>query len=88
EVVEVTGMELDNLQLNKIYSYNPQKDMIEFRAISCNVLNRIANMKGLSYKDVLDEIDNRERYLIEVLEKNNKGNIDNTQEIINSYFVD
>lgn len=88
EVVEVTGMELDNLQLNKIYSYNPQKDMIEFRAISCNVLNRIANMKGLSYKDVLDEIDNRERYLIEVLEKNNKGNMDNTQEIINSYFVD
>lgn len=86
EVVEVTGMELDNLQLNKIYTYNPQKDKIEFRAISCNVLNRIANMKGLSYKDVLDEIDNRERYIIEVLEKNNEENIDNAEEIINNYY--
>lgn len=86
EVVEVTGMELDNLQLNKIYNYNPQKDMIEFRAISCNVLNRIAEMKGLSYKDVLDEIDNRQRYIIEVLEKKNEENIYNTEEIINKYY--
>lgn len=86
EVVEVTGMELDNLQLNKIYNYNPQKDRIEFMAISCNVLNRIAEMKGLSYKDVLDEIDNRQRYIIEVLEKKNEENIDNTEEIINKYY--
>ncbi|RAP52671.1 MAG: secretion protein [Methanosphaera sp. rholeuAM130] len=85
EVVEVTGMESDTLQLNKIYEYDPNNDKIEFHAISCNVLNKIANMNGFSYKDVLDEIDKREKYLMEVLE-NDLENIDNAEEIINNYY--
>ena len=85
EVVEITGMELDNLQLNKIYEYNPSEDKLEFRAISCNALNKIASMKGLSYKDILDEIDKREKYLLENMNLSMED-IDNAEEIINNYY--
>jgi flagellar protein FlaI len=86
EVVEVTGMELDNLQLNKIYEYDPNTDKIEFKAISCNVLNKIALMNGLTYKDILSEIDRREEYLIEKVKKNNEHHIDNVEKLIDDYY--
>ena len=85
EVVEITGMELDNLQLNKIYEYDPSEDKLEFRAISCNVLNKIASMKGLSYRDILDEIDKREKYLLENMNLSMED-IDDAEEIINNYY--
>lgn len=85
EVAEITGMESDNLQLNKIYTYNPVSDKIEFTAISCNKLNTIANMKGLSYRQIMEELTRRQEYLEEHMKKNVR-NIDEVQYIINQYY--
>lgn len=87
EVSEISGMELDQLQLNKIYEYNPIHDSIEFKAISCNVLNKIAKMKGITYKEILEEIDKREKYLIKNIESRPE-HIDNACGIINDYYND
>lgn len=85
EVAEITGVESNNLQLNKIYSYDPVRDEINFTAISCNKLNNIANMKGLSYREIIEEIDERQKYLEENI-KNDIRNIDDVQLIINQYY--
>ncbi len=85
EVAEVVGMENENIQLNKIYEYNPQEDSIEFKAINCNVLNRISSLKGISYKDVHNEIKKRKEYLEDFI-KNNNGNIHQLQAYINKYY--
>lgn len=86
EVAEISGMESDNLQLNKIYEYDPKSDKQNYVAISCNFLVKIATLKGWTYKDILDEINERERYLLKSME-NDMNDIQVAQNIINKYYV-
>ncbi|MCD7781358.1 MAG: CpaF family protein [Methanosphaera sp.] len=85
KVAEIVGSENNTIQLNKIFEYNSQSDKIEFSAINCNALNKIAKLKGVSYNDVVDEIKNRTKYLIEYMEKYD-GDIDHVQSYINKYY--
>lgn len=84
EVDEIVGMEMDNLQLNKIYQYNPSKDKLEYTAISCNAIDEIAMMKGISHKQIIKEFERRKKYL----EENIQSDLDITevQRIINNYY--
>ena len=85
EVAEVVGMEMDNLQLNKIYQYNPNKDELEYTAISSNAFNQIALMKGLTNKELMLEFDKRKQYLEENI--NDNLNINDVQTILNKYYT-
>ncbi len=85
EVAEVVGMENDNIQLNKIYEYDPTSDSIQFSAINCNVLNKIASLKGITYKDVLKEVARRRKYLEKFVEKKH-STIYQLQAYINEYY--
>ncbi|MBE6493213.1 MAG: CpaF family protein [Methanosphaera stadtmanae] len=84
EVDEIVGMEMDNLQLNKIYQYNPSKDELEYTAISCNAIDQIARMKGISHKQIIKEFERRKKYLEENMQ--NDLNISEVQRIINNYY--
>lgn len=83
EVAEVVGMEMNKVQLNKIYQYNYSEDKLEYTAISSKALNEMASMKGISIKEITKEIKDRESYLIENSE--NKRNIYETKKILNDY---
>ena len=83
EVAEVVGMEMNKVQLNKIYQYNYSEDKLEYTAISSKALNEMASMKGISIKEITREIKDRESYLIENSE--NKRNIYETKKILNDY---
>lgn len=83
EVAEVVGMEMNKVQLNKIYQYDYSEDKLEYTAISSKALNEMASMKGISIKEITKEINDRESYLIENSE--NRRNIYETKKILNDY---
>lgn len=87
EVAEIVGMEENKLQLNKIYQYDTKEDRIKYIAITCNSINKIAEMKGLSNIDIMNELEKREMFLNKLVEKQIKD-IDKVQEIINGYYDD
>ena len=85
EVAEVVGMEMNKVQLNKIYQYNYSEDKLEYTAISSKALTEMASRKGISMKDVSKEIDKRESYLYEN-SKNERKNTYETKKILNDYY--
>lgn len=84
EVAEVVGMDMGKIQLNKIYEYDYHKDKLNYIAITSNSFNQIASMKGLTNKELLNELKMREDYLIENIKKE-KIDIYKANDIINQY---
>lgn len=84
EVAEIAGMEMEKIQLNKIYQYNPSKDTIEYSAINCNALNKISSLKGVTYNDIKKEIEIRKEYLEKYPKINT--NIHEIQSYIDNYY--
>lgn len=85
EVAEIVGNENEKIQLNKIFEYDYTQDKLNYVAISSNALNEIASMKGMSYKEVMNEIKKREKYLIENC-NNESSDIHDAKKIINKYY--
>lgn len=86
DVAEVVGMEKSKVQLNKIYKYNPHEDKIEYTAINCNALNKIASNKGITIKEIYDEIEKREKYL-EKYQQQDYTTTEEVHKIINDYYI-
>ena len=63
EVAEVVGMEEGTVQLNRIFQWNPERDMIENVGVASNTLTQIANLSGKSINDLYREIENRKLVL-------------------------
>jgi flagellar protein FlaI len=70
EVAEVVGIEEDVIQLNKIYEWNPEKDIIENVGIASQTLTQIANLSGKSLYELSKEIDNRKIILRHMINHN------------------
>ena len=63
EVAEVVGIEEGVIQLNKIFQWNPELDIIENVSVSSKTLSQIANLSGKSINELHQEIGNRELVL-------------------------
>ncbi len=63
EVAEVVGIEEGVIQLNKIFQWNPEVDIIENVSVSSKTLSQISNLSGKSLNDLHHEIGNRELVL-------------------------
>lgn len=63
EVAEVVGIEEGVVQLNKIFEWDPQNDIIKKVGITSKTLTEIAKVSGNSLNAVYDEIKNRELVL-------------------------
>ncbi len=85
EVAEVVGIENNRVQLNKIFEYDFNTDKINYVAISSNALTQISKMKGISYKSLMNEIDQREKYLLKH-SNNEKIDVYEAKKIINKYY--
>ena len=67
EVAEVVGMEEGTVQLNKIFQWNPERDVIENVSVTSQTLLQISNLSGYSMNDLYSEIDNRKLVLRHML---------------------
>lgn len=70
EVAEVVGVEEDVIQLNKIYEWNPERDIIENVGITSQTLTQIANLSGKSLYELSKEIENRKLVLKHMINHN------------------
>ncbi|WP_067092454.1 CpaF family protein [Methanobrevibacter curvatus] len=85
EVCEVVGMEEDTVQLNKIFIYNPEIDDIENISISSEILRKIADIKGISLKDIDIELKKR-KTILEFMEKNKIRSNEEVSNFLNEYY--
>lgn len=70
EVAEIVGIEEGVTQLNRIFKWNPERDLIENVSVSSNTLTQIANLSGKSLHELYREIENRELVLKHMLNHN------------------
>ena len=87
EVAEVVGMEEGTVQLNKIFQWNPERDMIENVGITSHTLTQIADLSGYSINDLYNEIDNRKlvlRYMI----IHNIRSVNEVNGVLEQYYKD
>ena len=70
EVAEVVGIEEGIVQLNKIFQWNPERDMIEKVGIASNTLQQLADLSGKSINELRHEIENRKIILKHMINQN------------------
>ena len=87
EVAEVVGMEEDTVQLNKIFQWNPEMDVIENVSVSSNTLSHIASLSGRTISELNDEIQNRELVLSHMVKQSIRS-VDDVNRVIELYYKD
>ena len=85
EVAEVVGMEEGTVQLNKIFQWNPERDLIENVGITSHTLTQIADLSGYSINDLYNEIDNRKLVLRHMINHNIRS-VNDVNGILEQYY--
>lgn len=85
EVAEVVGMEEGVIQLNKIFQWNPEKDMIENVSVSSKTLSQIANLSGKSINELHREIENRQ-LVLEHMVSHNIRSVEYVNAVLELYY--
>lgn len=86
EVAEVVGIEEGVVQLNKIFQWNPETDMIENISITSQTLSQLANLTGKSIGEIHREIENREIVLKHMVE-HEIHSIDDVKSVFDLYYA-
>lgn len=87
EVAEVSGIEEEVIQLNKIFEWDPQSDTIKNVGITSKTLTEIANVSGNSLNSLYDEIKNREIVLQHMVDQNIRS-IRDVSTVLEMYYLD
>ncbi|MEE1337040.1 CpaF family protein [Methanobrevibacter sp.] len=85
EVAEVVGMEEGTVQLNKIFQWNPERDIIDNISITSNTLQQIANLSGKSIIELKNEIENRKLVLKHMVNQNIRS-VEGVNSVIELYY--
>ena len=85
EVAEVVGMEEGTVQLNKIFQWNPERDVIENVGITSTTLQQIAALSGRSIIQLQNEIENRKIVLKHMVNQNIRS-VEDVNSVIELYY--
>ena len=85
EVAEVVGIEEGVIQLNKIFQWNPELDIIENVSVSSKTLSQIANLSGKSLNELHQEIGNRELVLKHMVNHNIRS-VEDVNAVLELYY--
>ncbi len=83
-IAEVKRTE-DNVLLNELYKYNPERDELTRTEIPSQIVEDISKMKGVDKVDVFEELKNRMKFLEKLIEKN--ATIEDLIKAVNKYYV-
>ena len=87
EVAEVVGIEEGTVQLNKIFQWNPERDMIENVSVASNTLQQLSELSGKSINDLYKEIENRKLVLNHMVKQNIRS-IHDVSKVLELYYKD
>lgn len=87
EVAEVVGIEEGTVQLNKIFQWNPERDMIENVSVASNTLQQLSELSGKSINNLYKEIENRKLVLNHMVKQNIRS-IHDVSKVLELYYKD
>lgn len=87
EVAEVVGIEEGTVQLNKIFQWNPERDMIENVSVASNTLQQLSELSGKSINGLYKEIENRKLVLNHMVKQNIRS-IHDVSKVLELYYKD
>lgn len=85
EIAEVSGVLEGNIQIQKIYEWDPRTDKLEDTSIPSRYLKTVANFSGKTNMQITKEISNRAQFLKALLNKNLKTQKEVSAEIQKYY---
>ncbi len=87
EIAEVSGMEGESIQLNKLYKYDPAKDELVPTGVPSRTLNTLAHHTGMSMKEIEFEIEKR-KLILEWMIESGIRSIDKVGYYIRQFYID
>nr|WP_237268659.1 hypothetical protein [Thermococcus celer] len=87
EIAEVSGMEGESVQLNKLYKYDPAKDELVPTGVPSRTLNTLAHHTGMSVSELELEKEKRKLILEWMIERGIRG-IDEVGYYIRQFYID
>ncbi|ACJ17165.1 type II/IV secretion system ATPase [Thermococcus onnurineus NA1] len=87
EIAEISGVEGENIQLNKLYKYDPAKDELVPTGVPSKTLNALAHHTGMSMAELELEKEKRKIILDWMVEQGIRG-IEKVGYYIRQFYVD
>ncbi|WP_456422287.1 ATPase, T2SS/T4P/T4SS family [Thermococcus sp.] len=87
EIAEVSGIEGESIQLNKLYKYDPAKDELVPTGVPSRTLNTLAHHTGMSMSEIELEIEKR-RLILEWMIENGIRSIEKVGYYIRQFYID
>ncbi|WP_449353735.1 ATPase, T2SS/T4P/T4SS family [Thermococcus henrietii] len=87
EIAEVSGIEGESIQLNKLYKYDPAKDELVPTGVPSRTLNTLAHHTGMSMREIELEIEKR-KIILEWMIENGIRSIDKVGYYIRQFYID
>lgn len=87
EVTEIRGVEDGQVKLSNIFEWDPKTDKVISTGVPSRIKSMLAEKRGVTTKEIDEEIDRRKNVLKWMLKENVKG-ISTVGELINDYYID
>ena len=87
EIAEVSGIEGESIQLNKLYKYDPAKDELESTGVPSRFIAELAHHTGMSIAELEVEKEKRKLILDWMIEKGIRG-IEKVGHYIRQFYID
>jgi len=87
EIAEVSGLEAESIQINKLFKYDPVKDELVPTGVPSKTLATLAKHTGMSMKEIEEEIEKRKIVLDWMIEKGIRS-IDKVGHYIRQFYIE
>nr|WP_206203539.1 CpaF family protein [Thermococcus sp. M36] len=87
EIAEISGMEGESIQLNKLYKYDPIKDELVPTGVPSRTLNMLAHFTGMSVSEIEYEKEKRKIVLEWMIKRGIRG-IEKVGYYIRQFYID
>jgi len=87
EIAEVSGLEAESIQINKLFKYDPVKDELVPTGVPSKTLATLARHTGMSMKEIEEEIEKRKIILDWMIEKGIRS-IDKVGHYIRQFYIE
>ncbi|ACS32699.1 ATPase, T2SS/T4P/T4SS family [Thermococcus gammatolerans] len=87
EIAEISGIEGESIQLNKLYKYDPAKDELQPTEVPSRIINELARHTGMSISELEIEREKRKIILEWMMEKGIRS-IEDVGHYIKMFYID
>ncbi|MEE8168393.1 MAG: CpaF family protein [Candidatus Hydrothermarchaeales archaeon] len=87
EIAEVSGVEMDKVLLNRVYTHDPKTDVVKSTGVPSRLMQDIAEKAGVTVKDVHTELEKRQ-ILLDYLISKDITKLEDVYGWVQDYYLD